>query len=71
VRRSKVLFKGVPVPYKAVSGSELEVTIDAALLQEPGWHDVVVVNPWPIHPEIGQEWGDGTSNKAHLIVSFP
>jgi hypothetical protein len=71
VRRSKVLFKGVPVPYKAVSGSELQVTIDAALLWEPGWHDVVVVNPWPIHPEIGQEWGDGTSNKAHLIVSFP
>jgi hypothetical protein len=70
VRRSQVLFKGAPVPYKAVSGSELEVTIDSSLLQEPGWHDIVVQNPWPLHPEIGQEWGDGTSNKAHLIVSF-
>jgi hypothetical protein len=42
----------------------------SSLLQEPGWHDIVVKNPWPLHPEIGQEWGDGTSNKAHLIVSF-
>jgi len=70
VRRSQVLFKGIPVPYKAVSGSELQVTIDSNLLQEPGWHDIVVKNPWPLHPEIGQEWGDGTSNQAHLIVSF-
>jgi hypothetical protein len=70
VRRSQVLFKGVPVPYKAVSGSELQVTIDSSLLQEPGWHEIVVKNPWPIHPEIGLEWGDGTSNAAHLIVSF-
>jgi hypothetical protein len=70
VRRSQVLFKGTPVPYKVVSGSELEVTLDASLLQEPGWHDIVVQNPWPLHPEIGQEWGDGTSNQAHLIVGF-
>jgi Amidohydrolase family/IPT/TIG domain len=70
VRRSEVLFKGIPVPYKAVSGSELEVTIDASLLQEPGWHEIVVKNPWPLHPEIGAEWGNGTSNAAHLIVAF-
>jgi hypothetical protein len=70
VRRSQVLFKGVPVPYKAVSGSELQVTIDSSLLKEAGWHEIVVKNPWPIHPEIGLEWGDGTSNAAHLIVSF-
>jgi hypothetical protein len=71
VRRSQVLFKGVPVPYKAVSGSELQVTIDSNLLQEAGWHDIVVKNPWPLSPEIGLDWGDGTSNKAHLIVSYP
>lgn len=71
VRRSQVLFKGIPVPYKAVSGSELAVTIDASLLQEPGLQEIVVKNPWPIHPEIGAEWGNGTSNAAHLIVSFP
>ena len=70
VRRSQVLFKGVPVPYKAVSGSELQVAIDGSLLREPGWHDLVVRNPWPLHPEIGLQWGNGTSNKAHLIVKF-
>ena len=71
VRRSQVFFKGVPVPYRAVSGSELAVTIDSSLLQEAGLHEIVVENPWPLHPEIGAEWGNGTSNAAHLIVSFP
>jgi hypothetical protein len=70
VRRSQVLFKGIPVPYRAISGAELEVTIPAELLHEAGWHDVVVRNPWPLHPEIGLEWGNGTSNKAHLIVKY-
>jgi len=70
VQRSQVLFKGVPVPHEAISGSEFRVTVDASLLQEPGWHDIVVRNPWPLHPEIGQEWGDGTSNAAYLIVAF-
>jgi hypothetical protein len=70
VRRSQVLFKGVPVPHKAVSGSELQVSVDASLLREPGWHEFVVRNPWPLHPEIGQQWGTGTSNKARLIVKF-
>jgi hypothetical protein len=71
VRRSQVLFKGVPVPHRAVSGSELQVTVDASLLHEAGWHEFVVRNPWPLHPEIGQEWGNGTSNAARLIVGFP
>ena len=70
VRRSQVLFKGVPVPFKAVSGSELLVTVDTMLLREPGWHEFVVRNPWPLHPEIGQHWGNGTSNRARLIVKF-
>jgi hypothetical protein len=70
VRRSQVLFKGVPVPYKAVSGSELQVAVDGSLLREPGWHEIVVRNPWPLHPEIGLQWGNGTSNKAHLIIKF-
>lgn len=46
VRRSQVLFKRVPVPYKAVSGSELLAEVDASLLREPGWHEFVVRNPW-------------------------
>ena len=70
VRRSQVLFKGVPVPFKPVSGSELQVTLDATLLGEPGWHELVVRNPWPLHPEIGLQWGNGTSNKARLIVKY-
>jgi hypothetical protein len=53
-----------------VSGSELQVTIDSSLLREPGWHEMVVQNPWPLHPEIGRQWGNGTSNKAHLIVAY-
>lgn len=70
VRRAQVLFKGVPVPYKAVSGSELQVTIDSGLLREPGWHELVVRNPWPLQPEIGLQWGNGTSNRAHLLVGY-
>jgi hypothetical protein len=70
VRRSQVFFKGIPVPYKAVSGSELQVTIDSSLLQEPGRFEIVVTNPWPLNPESGLDWGNGTSNAAHLIVSY-
>jgi hypothetical protein len=70
VRRSQVYFRGVPVPHEVVSGSEFRVTLDARLLREPGWHDLVVKNPEPLHPELGMEWGDGTSNAAYLIVAF-
>ena len=70
VRRSRVFFKGVPVPHETVSGSEFRVTIDSSLLHEPGWHEIVVRNPEPLHPELGMEWGNGTSNEAHLIVRF-
>ncbi len=70
VRRSQVLFKGQSVPYKVVSPTELEVTVRADLLKEAGWHDLVVKNPWPYNPDTGIAWGDGTSNKAHLIVNY-
>jgi len=70
VRRSLVLFKGESVPYKVVSPTELQVTLDANLLKEPGWWDVVVKNPWPYNPDTGKAWGDGTSNKAHLIINY-
>ena len=70
VRRSQVLFRGIPVPHETVSGSEFRVTIDSSLLQEPGWHTVVVKNPEPLHPELGQEWGNGISNEAHLIITY-
>ena len=70
VRRSQVFFKGVPVPYKAVNATELQVTLDANVLKEVGWHEIVVKNPWPLNRESGLPWGNGTSNKAHLIVNY-
>lgn len=70
VRRSRLYFNGTSVPYRAISPSRLEVTIDASLLHEAGWLDLVVKNPLPLNPEIGAPWGNGTSNKAHLIVDY-
>jgi hypothetical protein len=70
VRRSQVLFKGQPVPYRAVSATELQVTLDASLLREVGWHEIAVKNPWPLNRETGIPWGNGASNKAHLIVNY-
>jgi hypothetical protein len=70
VRRSQVLFKGLSVPYRVVSANELQVTLDANLLKEAGWFDVVVKNPWPYNRDTGSAWGDGTSNKAHLIINY-
>jgi hypothetical protein len=70
VRKSQVLFKDVPVPYKVVSPGELQINIDASLLKEAGWFDLVVRNPWPLNRDTGQPWGNGTSNKAHLIIKY-
>jgi hypothetical protein len=70
VRRSQVLFRGQPVPYKVVNSRELQVVLDAEVLREPGWHELVVKNPWPLNRVSGLPWGNGTSNKAHLIVNY-
>jgi hypothetical protein len=70
VRRSQVLFKGLPVPYRVVNAQELQVTLDANVLKETGWHELVVKNPWPLNRESGIPWGNGTSNQAHLIVNY-
>ena len=70
VRRSRVYYNGTPVPYRALGPTQLEVTIDSSLLHRPGWSDIVVVNPEPLNPELGYPWGNGTSNKAHLVVRF-
>jgi imidazolonepropionase-like amidohydrolase len=67
VRRSRVLFDGQSVPYKRVSATELQVTLDENLLKRAGRFDLVVTNPEPLANE---QWGNGTSNKAHLIVPF-
>ena len=66
-RRSRVLFDGVSVPWRWVGPTELEVTIDENLLRRAGRFDIVVHNPPPMSLP---DWGDGTSNKAHLIVRY-
>jgi hypothetical protein len=67
VRRSRVLFDGRPVPYKRVSATELQVTLDDNLLKRAGRFDIVVKNPEPL---ANAQWGNGESNKAHLLVTF-
>ena len=68
VRKSAVYFNGRSVPYKAANATELQVTLDADLLRTPGRFDIVVKNPEPIGTD--PLWGNGTSNKAHLIVNY-
>jgi hypothetical protein len=63
----QVDFNGRSVPYLVVSPTELHVTLDETLLRTPGKFDIVVKNPPPI---LTPEWGDGTSNTAHLLVNF-
>jgi imidazolonepropionase-like amidohydrolase len=67
VRRSRVYFDGQPVPYRRVSATELQLTLDENLLKRAGRFDIVVTNPEPLN---NPQWGNGTSNKAHLLVPF-
>ena len=71
VRRSIVYFKGKPVPFHAVSSTQLQVTLDAETLREAGRFDLVVKNPEPLDAFfVRSMWGNGTSNIAHLIVNY-
>jgi hypothetical protein len=71
VRKSAVYFNGKPVPLRAVSSRELQVTLDAEALREAGRFDLVVKNPEPVDPFfVRSMWGNGTSNIAHLIVNY-
>ncbi len=67
VRRTRVYFDGISVPYRRVSATELQATLDENLLRRAGRFDIVVKNPGPV---ASPEWGDGASNTAHLIVNF-
>jgi hypothetical protein len=58
------------VPCKAVGPGDLQVSINASLLKEAGWFDLVVKNPRPLNRDNGQLWGNGKSNKAHLIINY-
>jgi hypothetical protein len=71
VRRSAVYFKGKPVPSRVVSATEIQVTLDAEALLEGGRFNLVVKNPEPLDPfYLRSNWGNGTSNIAHLIVNY-
>jgi hypothetical protein len=67
VRRTRVFFEGRTVPFKRMSPTELQVTIDETFLRAPGKFDIVVKNPAPLATP---EWGNGTSNTAHLLVNY-
>jgi hypothetical protein len=44
------------VQYKAVSPTELQLTIHSNLVKEAGWFDLVVKNPWPYNPDTRKAW---------------
>jgi hypothetical protein len=67
VARSRVLVDGISIPWKRISATELAVTLDENMLRRAGRFDVVVVNPEPL---TAPKWGNGTSNKAHLLVNY-
>jgi hypothetical protein len=71
VRKSVIYFNGRPVPLRAVSSTELQVTLNAEALREAGRFDLVVKNPEPLDPfYVRGMWGNGSSNVAHLIVDY-
>lgn len=65
--RTQVFLENIPMPYKRVSGTELQVNIDESYLRRPGRYQIRVYNSPPhTHPE----WGNGMSNPAYLIVNY-
>jgi hypothetical protein len=67
VQRSRVYVDGKSVPYRVISPTELQLTLDDNLLKQAGRFDVKVVNPEPLE---NSQWGNGASNNAHLLVTF-
>lgn len=68
-QRSQVHFNGIPVPTKVLNRVSLEATIDESLLRTPGRYPLVVKNlalADPGNPALG----DGTSNRAWLVVAY-
>jgi predicted amidohydrolase len=71
VKRSAVYFNGKPVPSHVAGPTEIEINLDTEALREAGRFTVVVKNPEPIDPfYLRSMWGNGTSNIAHLIVTY-
>ncbi|NNE38613.1 MAG: hypothetical protein HKN08_09950, partial [Gammaproteobacteria bacterium] len=60
-------FNGKRLKTEVVSENEVKVHIDSSLISEVGTYPIVVNNPEPMQRP---EWGNGTSNKAHLLVDY-
>ena len=68
-QRSQVYFNGIPVPTIVEGRTGIAATIDESLLRSPGRFPLVVRNLGladPANPRLG----DGTSNRAWLIVGY-
>jgi imidazolonepropionase-like amidohydrolase len=66
-QRSVVYFNETPVPTRLVSANEIEARVDETLLRAPGRYSVIVRNAGIAAP---QKLGDGSSNRAWLIVGY-
>ncbi|MDH3546544.1 MAG: amidohydrolase family protein [Gammaproteobacteria bacterium] len=64
---SLVYLGELRLPTRLVSDTELQAVVDAGLISQVGTHAVTVRNPQPLQRP---EWGNGTSNKAHLLVNY-
>lgn len=65
--KSLAYFGAAPLPTRLVSDSELEVTINAGLIQRAAIVPIMVRNPGPFlsQPKFGN-----TSNRAFLLINF-
>jgi imidazolonepropionase-like amidohydrolase len=68
-QRSLVYFNNVPLPTRVINRFQLEATVDETLLRAPGRFPVVVKNVGPADPA-NPRLGDGTSNRAWLVVGY-
>jgi imidazolonepropionase-like amidohydrolase len=66
-QRSVLYFNGIPVPTRLVNANELQAQVDESLLRSPGRYALVVRNAGAADP---QKLGDGSSNRAWLIVGY-
>ena len=66
-QRSVVYFNETPVPTRVVNANEIEARVDESLLRAPGRYSVIVRNAGIAAP---QKLGDGSSNRAWLIVGY-
>jgi hypothetical protein len=65
--KTSAYVDGQPVPTRFVGETEVQATIDERLLSAATTLVVTVKHPEPLQRE---EWNNGTSNKAYLLVDY-